>query len=160
MSFPLHELLPAWYWLHIEQPPWTILSGTAAPPPGIPVPGKGTRGGFAYVQKGERRLLAASDGSGWLVNWTRIEKQSPGAQEEASMAWEAEVRLHRPGLKVKAKLFTQDILEYIPFEVPGKTIVRPYWGQTLAKTEVEILHGFKRSRLEGEAVLETMVTGG
>jgi hypothetical protein len=160
INFDLSTFAPAWHWLHIEHPPWTILSGTAGPFPYIPRSGDGPRGGFAFIQKGDRCLMAAFDVTGLLVNWNRIVKRDPPAQGEQSMAWEASVRFMRPGLRVRAELVSKGVLEYIPFEFHEKTPVRPYWGQTITDARVEILHGFKRTTFRAEGVLETMVTGG
>jgi len=159
LNFDLGNFVPVWYWLHIEHPPWTILSGTASVPPWIPSLKDPAPGGIAYVQKGDTCLMAALDVSGVFVDWKRLVKRDPGAQDERSMAWEADVRFMRPGLRVKAKLVSTDVLEFVPFEYHEKTPVRPYWGQTVASADVEILHGLKRTRFRTEGLLETMVTG-
>jgi hypothetical protein len=159
-SFPLYEFIEAWYWLHIEHPPWTILTGTVAHPPGLLAPRKETRGGFAFVEKGEKCLLAAGDMSGWLVNWKRIEKRAPQPEGDVNMAWDAEVRLSRPGLMLKADVLSTSLLECMPFSFHEDTPIKPYWSQSIAGAKVRILHGLKRFEFETECVLETMVSGG
>jgi len=160
MNFPLYRFLPAWYWLHIEHPPWTLLSGTALPPAGVPRPAQGLLGGIGFVQKGDRCLLAATDPTGILVRWPRIQSRNPAAPDgEESMAWEAEARLQRPGLRVTMELRSTQVLEFVPFSFREQTPVRPYWGQTIAEARVEVRQGLKRERFTAEAVLETMLTG-
>jgi len=160
ISFPLHEVVPAWYWLHIEKPPWTILSGTTVPSLESLTPKKGTHGGFACIYKGNQCLLAVNDYTGFLVNWMRLLKRNPEAQGELSMAWEADVRLLRLGLKAKIKLVSREILEFMPIRNrPEGSRIQPYWGQTVGDAEVEIIHGIKRDRVNAEGLLETMVTG-
>jgi len=159
LNFDLANFVPIWYWLHIEHPPWTILSGTASLPPWIPNLKDPAPGGIAYVRKGDTCLMAAFDVSGIFVDWTRVKKRDPDAQGERSMAWESSVRFMRPGLRVKAELVSTDVLEYVPFEYHDQTPARPYWGQTVAEADVEILNGLKRTRFRAEGVLETMVTG-
>jgi hypothetical protein len=160
LSFPLYEFTQAWYWLHIEHPPWTILTGTAVHPPGLLKPKKETRGGFAYVQKEGKRLLAAADISGFLVNWQRIDKHAPRPGAEMSMAWNADVKLSRPGLLVQARVLSSEVLECMPFYYHKETTVTPYWSQSVARAEVSILQGARRVEFEAECVLETMVSGG
>lgn len=160
LNFDLGGFVPVWYWLHIDHPPWTILSGTASPPGWLPRLKDPAPGGIAYVQKGGKCLMAAFDVTGVLVDWPRIKKRDPEAMGEGSMAWEARVRFMRPGLRVKAELVSKDVLEYMPFEYIEKTPLRPYWGQTVADAEVEVIHGIRRIRFRTEALLETMVTGG
>jgi hypothetical protein len=159
-SFPLHEFTDAWYWLHIEHPSWTILTGTVAHPPGLLAPKRETRGGFAFVRKDRKRLLATGDMSGLLVNWKRIEKRSPQPDSNGNMAWNAEVRLSRPGLVVKAEVRSSEVLERMPFSFHEHTPIKPCWSQSIASAKVRILHGVKRSRFETECVLETMASGG
>jgi hypothetical protein len=158
-SFPLHEFTDAWYWLHIEHPPWTILTGTVAHPPGLLAPQKETRGGFAFVQKERKCLLAAGDMLGLLVNWKRIGKSAPKPEGDVNMAWDAEVRLSRPGLAVNIEVLSTEVLECMPFSYHEDTPIKPYWSQSIARAEVRILHGVKRSEFETECVLETMVSG-
>jgi len=160
LSFPLYEFTEAWYWLHIDHSPWTILTGTAVHPPGLLKPKKETRGGFAYVRKEGKRLLAAADISGLLVNWQRIDKHAPRPGAEMSMAWNTDVKLSRPGLVVHARVLSTEVLECMPFYYQKETPVTPYWSQSVAKTEVSILHGSTRVEFETECVLETMVSGG
>lgn len=160
LNFDLGGFVPVWYWLHIEHPPWTLLSGTASQPGWLPKLKDPAPGGIAYVQKGETCLMAAFDVTGIHVDWTRIKKRDPCAMGEGSMAWEADMRFRRPGLKVKVDLVSKDVLEYLPFEFHKRTPVRPYWGQTVADAEVDVLHRGRRTRFRTEAVLETMVTGG
>jgi hypothetical protein len=160
LSFPLHEFTEAWYWLHIEHPPWTILTGTSVHPPGLLKPRKETRGGFAFVQKGGQRLLATADLSGLLVNWHRLDKRAPPPGGETNMAWNAEVRLARPGLRIQANVRSGEVLEYMPFSYHEKAPRAPYWSQSVARAEVGILHGRKRIEFDSECVLETMVSGG
>lgn len=76
------------------------------------------------------------------------------------MAWNAEVRLARPGLVVQGRVLSTEVLEYMPFSQHKKTPVTPYWSQSVARAEVSILHGRKRIEFEAECVLETMVSGG
>jgi len=161
LSFSLARFLPAWYWLHIEHPPWTILSGTALPPAGFPRPARGALGGIGFVQKGKQCLLAAFDPTGILVRWPSIAKQDPAAEGgEKSMAWDATVRLARPGLRVRIDLRSRAVLEYLPFAYRQETPVKqPYWGQTVADAEVEVILRKSRSRFQAQGVLETMVTG-
>ena len=160
MNFPLPRFCPAWYWLHVEHPPWTLLSGTALPPAGVPRPAKGTLGGIGFVQKADRCLMAAFDPSGILVRWPRIEPRNPAARDgEESMAWNAGVRIRRPGLRVTMEIESSQVLEFVPFSYRDETPVKPYWGQTVALAKVEVVHGLKRDRFEAEAVLETMMTG-
>jgi hypothetical protein len=159
LNFPLYELTEAWYWLHIEHSPWTILTGTAVHPPGYLKPKKETRGGFAFVQEGGERLLAIGDPSGFLVNWKRIDKQAPEADGDESMAWNAEVRLARPGLVVDARVRSTEVLECMPFYYQEETPVKPYWSQSIARAEVRVLQGARRVAFETECVLETMVSG-
>ena len=99
-SFPLYEFTEAWYWLHIEHPPWTILTGTGVHPPGLLKPKKETRGGFACVLKEGKRLLATADISGLLVNWQRIDKHAGLARlkEQRRVADEADAR-PSPGIE-------------------------------------------------------------
>ncbi len=158
-SFPLHEFTPAWYWLHIEHPPWTILTGTVARPPGSSGDGKETRGGFAYVRKGDKRLLAAADVSGLFVNWKRIGKRTPRADRGAGMAWDAEVRLARPGLLLRTSVRSTEVLEEMPFSYREETPIAPYWSQSIARADVRILEGVRRAEFEAGCVLETMVSG-
>ena len=159
-SFPLYEVANAWYWLHIEHPPWTILTGTVAHPPGLLAPKKETRGGFAFVQKERKCLLAAGDMSGLLVNWKRIKKHTPQPDTDVNMAWDAGVRLSRPGLVLNAEVRSSEVLEFMPFSSHEDTPIKPYWSQSIASAKVHILHGVKRFDFEAECVLETMVTGG
>ncbi len=160
LSFPLHEFTEAWYWLHIEHPPWTILTGTAVRPPGRLKPKKETRGGFAFVQKGGKRLLAISDPSGLFVSWKRIDKHAPQPDGEMNMAWNTDVRLSRPGLVVQARVLSTEVLECMSFSYHKETPITPYWSQSVAKAEVSIRHGSTRVEFEAECVLETMVGGG
>jgi hypothetical protein len=160
LSFPLHEFTQAWYWLHIEHSPWTILSGTAVHPPGLLKPRKETRGGFVFVQKAGKRLLAAADISGLLVNWKSIDKHAPQPGAVADMAWDAEVRFRRRGLVVDASVRSTEVLECMPFYYHEETPVKPYWSQSVARAEVSILQGAERVEFETECVLETMVSGG
>ena len=159
-SFPLHEFTSAWYWLHIEHPPWTILTGTVARPPGSLRPGKETRGGFTYVRKGGKCLLATADMSGLFVNWNRIDKHAPQPGLGTSMAWDAEVRLARPGLLLRVSVRSNEVLERMPFSYREETPIAPYWSQSIARAEVRILQGLSRVDFEDECVLETMVSGG
>lgn len=159
LSFPLHEFTEAWYWLHIEHAPWTILTGTAVHPPGLLKPKKATRGGFAYVQKEGKRLLAAADISGLLVNWQRIDKHAPRPGAEMNMAWNTDVRLSRSGLVVRARVLSTEVLECMPFYYHKETPVTPYWSQSVAKAEVSIRQGRRQVEFETECVLETMVSG-
>ena len=156
MNLPLYDFMPAWYWLHIDHPPWTIFSGTANPPKTFPLPLKGTIGGMGYIQKGEKRLMSTLDYSGLMVNWKRIGSRDPDAVGEMNMAWEADVRLMRPGLMVKLNLVSKDVLEYMHFEIPEKPDAHPYWGQTVADAKVKIIHGFKKTEFETQCLLETM----
>jgi hypothetical protein len=160
LSFPLYEFTEAWYWLHIEHPPWTILTGTAVHPPGYLKPKKETRGGFAFVQKEGKCLLATADLSGLLVNWKRIDKRPPQPGGDVNMAWDAEVRLSRPGLVLRATVLSSEVLECMPFYYHENTPIKPYWSQSVARAEVRILHGARTVRFETECVLETMVSGG
>ncbi len=159
LNFSLSQFLPAWYWLHIENAPWTILSGTTAFPAGFPAPKDGTLGGIGYVQKGDQCLLAAFDITGLIVRWPRIKKRDLQAENEMTVAWEAEARLRRPGLKVKLELISKDVLELIPFDYQVKTPVKSFWGQTVADIAVEIKQGPKLIKFETEGLLETMTTG-
>jgi len=160
LSFPLYEFTEAWYWLHIDHAPWTILTGTTVHPPGLLKPKKETRGGFAYVQKEGKRLLAAADISGLFVNWQRIDKHAPQPGAEMNMAWNADVRLSRPGLVVQARVLSTEVLECMPFSYHEETSGRPYWSQSVARAEVRIRQGASRVEFETECVLETMVSGG
>jgi hypothetical protein len=159
LNFPLGAFVPAWYWLHVEHPPWTLLSGTAQPPAWVARFGSGALGGFARVQKGDRCLLSAFDFTGLAVRWHGIRKRDPQASGEQSMAWEAAVRLQRPGLRVTAELVSRDLLAFVPFGYREKTPVPPYWGQTVADVKVEIREGLARTRFQCEGILETMLTG-
>jgi hypothetical protein len=160
LNFPLYELTEAWYWLHIEHSPWTILTGTAVHPPGYLKPKKETRGGFGFVQEEGKCLLAVGDPSGLLVNWKRIDKQVPQADGDVNMAWDADVRLARPGLVINASVRSSEVLECMPFYYHEETPVTPYWSQSIARAEVRVLQGAKRATFESECVLETMVSGG
>lgn len=160
LSFPLYEFTEAWYWLHIEHSPWTILTGTAVHPPGYLKPKKETRGGFAFVQEDGKCLLAIADPSGLLVSWKRIDKHAPEAEGDVNMAWDAEVRLSRPGLVLNATVRSGEVLECMPFYYHGETPVKPYWSQSIARAEVQVLQGARRVAFETECVLETMVSGG
>ena len=159
-SFPLHEFAGAWYWLHIEHPPWTILTGTVVRPSGYGKSSKETRGGFAFVQREGRCLLAVADLTGLLVNWKRVDKHAVQPGGDANMAWDAEVRLSRPGLLLKARVLSSEVLECMPFYYHEDTPSNPYWSQSIAKADVRVLHGVRRVAFEAECVLETMVTGG
>ena len=159
-SFPLYEFTEAWYWLHIEHPPWTILTGTGVHPPGLLKPKKETRGGFACVLKEGKRLLATADISGLLVNWQRIDKHAPRPGGDMNMAWNTDVKLSRPGLVVQAKVLSTEVLECMPFYYHKETTVTPYWSQSVARAEVSIREGTSRVEFETECVLETMVSGG
>ena len=158
-SFPLHEFAEAWYWLHIEHPPWTVLTGTVARPPGFLKPRKETRGGFGFVQRAGKPLLAAADLSGLIVNWKRIDKQAPPPDGAMNMAWNAEVRLSRPGFVLNATIRSTEVLERMPFSYHETTPGKPCWSQTIARADVRILHGVRRTAFEAECVLETMVSG-
>ena len=161
MNFCLARLCTAWYWLHIEHPPWTILSGTLLPPPGVPRPRRGLLGGMGFVQKGGECLLAAFDPTGTLVRWPLMESQDPLARDgEKSMAWNAAVRLARPALSVRVALRSREVLEYVPFAYREPTPRHPSWGQTLVDAEVQIVHKLRKTRFTAQGVLETMVTGG
>jgi hypothetical protein len=160
LNFCLARLCTAWYWLHIEHPPWTILSGTLVPPPGVPRPRNGVLGGMGFVQKGGECLLAAFDPTGVLVRWPVVESREPGARDgEKSMAWNADVRLGRPGLSVRVAMRSSEVLEYIPFAYREQTPRHPCWGQTLVDAEVQIVHKMRKSRFTARGLLETMVTG-
>jgi hypothetical protein len=160
LSFPLHEFTEAWYWLHIEHSPWTILSGTAVHPPGLLKPKKETRGGFVFVEKQGRPLLATADLSGFLVNWKSIGKHAPLPDGAVNMAWDAKVRFRRRGLVIDADVLSTEVLECMPFYYHEETPIKPYWSQSVAKAEVRILHGAERVEFGAECVLETMVSGG
>jgi hypothetical protein len=159
LNFPLGRFVPAWYWLHVEHPPWTLLSGTVDPPAWVARFRPGTVGGFARVQKGERCLLSAFDFTGLAVRWHGIRKRAPKASGEQSMAWEAGVRLQRPGLRVTAELVSRDLLVFVPFGYREEAAGSPYWGQTVADVSVEVQEGGTRTRFQCEGILETMVTG-
>jgi len=159
LNFCLGDFVPVWYWMHVEHPPWTILSGSADPPAGLPRPRGGTRGGIGWVQKGDRCLLAAFDVPGFRVRWPRVWRRDPAGREEQSMAWEAGVRLQRPGLRVTAEMVSRDVLTIVPFRYPARTDAKPFWGQTVADVEVEIREGPEKTRFRCEGLLETMVTG-
>ncbi len=159
ITFPLHEFAKAWYWLHIEHPPWTILSGTVIPLPLFSRSKPRTPGGFAFVQKGPRRLMALGDALGVHVKWSRFAHRAPVPDSEASMAWETTVKFRRPGLVLKVDVVSREILEHIPFNYYEKTPVQAYWGQTIAHARVRGLHGIKRVNFDTDCILETMVTG-
>jgi len=158
-SFPLREFAKAWYWLHIEQPPWTILSGTVVPLHAFPRSRARAQGGFAFVQKGDQRLMGTADPFGVAVRWTRLVHRSARVGSEGSLAWEAGVRCFRPGLMVKADVDSREVLEHVHFHDSEKTRVPSHWSQTIASARVKILHGIRRVEFDAECVLETMVTG-
>jgi hypothetical protein len=93
------------------------------------------------------------------VNWQRIDKHAPRPGAEANMAWNADVRLSRPGLAVQARIQSNEVLEHMPFTYREETPVAPYWSQSVARAEVDILHKGRRVEFETECVLETMVCG-
>jgi hypothetical protein len=158
-SFPLSEFAKAWYWLHIERPPWTILSGTVVPLPLFSRSKARAQGGFVFVQKGARRLMARRDPFGFAVRWTRFVHRSPEPHSEESLAWETRVRWIGPGLFLKADVVSREVLEHLHFDHSEKTPVQSHWSQTIAEAKVKILHGIRRMEFDTECILETMVTG-
>ncbi len=160
-NFPLYNFIPAWYWLHIEHPPWTIISSASPLPAGYPNPKKGTHGGLAFVQKGERRLFSTMDYSGLFVNWTRIKRRGPEATGENSMLWEVDLRIRRPGFKLEAEIASKDVLEFLHFNTPehASAASYPYWGQTIADAKIRIKHRGKISEFTAECQLETVSMG-
>lgn len=159
MNFAIHRFVPAWYWMHIEQAPWTIISGAGLPPRGVPVPGKVPRGGIAYVAQENQCLMSACDFTGFLVNWERISLGHPQKPGDRGMAWEVSARFWRPGLKVRVQLHSREVLDYMAFEHASETAERPYWSQALADAEVTIRRGRSETRFSTQAILESMVTG-
>lgn len=159
LNFPLGGFVPIWYWMHIEHPPWTILTGTALPPGWMRVRGRVPRGGVALVYEGDRCRIAACDFTGLLADWTRVRSRDPGARDERSMAWEAEVRLRRPGFRMDISVASQEVLAFVPFRYPAPSPTPPYWGQTVVAAQVTVRQGRRRTRFRAEGVLETMATG-
>ncbi len=158
MNFPLNKMVPVWYWLHIEKAPWTIISGTAHPPEGLP--GNRPWGGYGYIANKNTPLMSGLDMSGLFVLWTRIHHDFPQKPGDQGLAWDVTARFFRPGLLVRVSLSSLYVLDYLPFEHGEKTPQQPYWAQTVARTEVDIVHGLKKARFSCEGILETMVTGG
>ena len=100
------------------------------------------------------------DYTGLMTRWTNIEMREPQAQGELSMVWNTDIKMAKPGLKVTAKLRSNDTLIYKVLDenpIPG---VEQYWSQTVAKAEVEIIRGSGLNRktisFEADAVVETM----
>jgi hypothetical protein len=158
-SFPLREFAKAWYWLHIESPPWTILSGTVVPLRAFPGSMPRAQGGFAFVQNGDRRLMGVGDPFGVAVKWSRVVHHSPWPDSEDSLAWETRVRCLWPGRMVTADVVSREVLEHVRFHDPEKGRAPSHWSQTIAEAKVKILDGFRRVEFDAECVLETMVTG-
>ena len=158
-SFPINSLSAGWLWMHVDHPEWNIFSGTLIPPLFKYRWGK-TFVANGYVQHKDECLLAVMDYTGLMTRWTNIEMREPQAQGELSMVWNTDIKMAKPGLKVTAKLRSNDTLIYKVLDenpIPG---VEQYWSQTVAKAEVEIIRGSGLNRktisFEADAVVETM----
>lgn len=166
-TFPMGDLSQAWYWLHISNPEWSIISGSLVAP-GLPYHSgllkKNTHGGYIYAlhtdpATGAReRLMSTIDYSGLLVNWKRVHKRVPDARGELSMAWALEATCRRPGLEIHIDMVARDVLEYFPVGATARD--EPFWGQTVGSAQVEVIQrkGPRRERtlFTADAVLETM----
>lgn len=61
---------------------------------------------------------------------------------------------------LRRSLTTRDSFHYVPFAYREATPVKqPYWGQTVADAEVEVVLKKDECRFKAQGVLETMVTG-
>lgn len=160
-TFPMGDLSQAWYWLHISNAEWSIISGSLVAP-GMPystrLAKKNTHGGYVYALENNRCLMSTMDFSGLLVNWKRVHKRVPDARGEPSMAWGLEATFRRPGLEINIDMVSQGVLEYFPVGATARE--EPFWGQTVGKAQVEVVRGsgFRRERTSftADAVLETM----
>lgn len=160
-TFPMGDLSQAWYWLHVSNDEWSIISGSLVAP-GLPystkVLKKNTHGGYVYALENGRQLMATMDFTGLLVDWKRVYKRVPDARGELSMAWGVEATFRRPGLEIHVDMVAKDVLEYFP--VGARAREEPFWGQTVGTAQVEVVErkGLKRTRrsFSADAVLETM----
>lgn len=157
ISYPIHELVPVWHWMHIEHEGWTILSGTGVPPTWISR--RRIPGGLAYLAKGDRPLFSAFDPSGLLVRWTRLSHANPPKPGARPIAWDMEARFAKPGLQVRVSLSSVAVLESMFFEFAPPTPELPYWVQTVAEATVEVRQANRTESFSAGAVLETTVTG-
>lgn len=160
-TFPMGQVSSAWFWLHVSNPEWTLVSGSLVAPGleyGRSPFAKETFGGYAYVLRGRERLMSTIDFSGALVNWREVRMRDPKARGRESMAWGLDAVFRRPGLAVELDVESYDELEY--FAVDPTPEEEPYWGQTVARANVVVTEygpfSLAKTRFTADAVLETM----
>lgn len=160
-TFPMGHVSSAWFWLHVANEEWSLISGSLVAPGleyGHSPFAKETFGGYVYALRGRERLMSTIDFSGALVNWRRVRMRDPRARGRMSMAWGLDAVFRRPGLAIEVDVDSHDELEY--FSIDPTPEDEPFWGQTVARAKVTVTEygPFSRSRTRfvADAVLETM----